>query len=246
MAKQLKPDAITLDIDLPALDGWTVLDRLKHDPATRHIPVHIISVTDEVLRGLKLGAIAHLVQAGHGRGPERRADDDRRLHRAEGEEPAGRRRQRRRAQQHRRADRQRRRQDDGRRDRRGGAGGARADAVRLHGARPRAQRHERIRAAGEDARQRDDVADSRDRLHRQGADQEAGDRAAAGRRDDHHQGRQVARPAARRNGAVPASGRGQPARAEAEDPRAPAQHRSRRWPGRRCSSSTTTSGTSSR
>jgi hypothetical protein len=60
LAKQIKPDAITLDIDLPALDGWTVLDRLKHDPATRHIPVHIISVTDEVLRGLKLGAIAHL------------------------------------------------------------------------------------------------------------------------------------------------------------------------------------------
>jgi HAMP domain-containing protein/signal transduction histidine kinase/DNA-binding response OmpR family regulator len=60
MARQLKPDAITLDIDLPELDGWSVLDRLKHDPLTRHIPVHIISVTDEALRGLKLGAIAHL------------------------------------------------------------------------------------------------------------------------------------------------------------------------------------------
>ncbi|HMC77528.1 MAG TPA: HAMP domain-containing protein, partial [Vicinamibacterales bacterium] len=60
MARQLKPDAITLDIDLPALDGWSILDRLKHDGATRHIPVHIISVTDEALRGLKLGAIAHL------------------------------------------------------------------------------------------------------------------------------------------------------------------------------------------
>jgi HAMP domain-containing protein/CheY-like chemotaxis protein/GAF domain-containing protein len=60
MARQLQPDAITLDIELPQLDGWSVLDRLKHDPATRHIPVHIISVTDEALRGLKLGAIAHL------------------------------------------------------------------------------------------------------------------------------------------------------------------------------------------
>jgi HAMP domain-containing protein/signal transduction histidine kinase/DNA-binding response OmpR family regulator len=60
MARQLKPDAITLDIELPQLDGWSVLDRLKHDPTTRHIPVHIISVTDEVLRGLKLGAIAHM------------------------------------------------------------------------------------------------------------------------------------------------------------------------------------------
>ena len=60
MARHMRPDAITLDIALPALDGWTVLDRLKHDPATRHIPVHIISATDEVLRGLKLGAIGHL------------------------------------------------------------------------------------------------------------------------------------------------------------------------------------------
>ncbi len=60
MARHMRPDAITLDIALPTLDGWTVLDRLKHDPATRHIPVHIISATDEVLRGLKLGAIGHL------------------------------------------------------------------------------------------------------------------------------------------------------------------------------------------
>ena len=60
MARHMRPDAITLDIALPELDGWTVLDRLKHDPATRHIPVHIISATDEVLRGLKLGAIGHL------------------------------------------------------------------------------------------------------------------------------------------------------------------------------------------
>ena len=60
MARHMRPDAITLDIALPALDGWTVLDRLKHDAATRHIPVHIISATDEVMRGLKLGAIGHL------------------------------------------------------------------------------------------------------------------------------------------------------------------------------------------
>ena len=60
MAKRYKPDAITLDIDLPGLDGWTVLDRLKHDPATRHIPVHIISMMEEAQRGMRLGAMAYL------------------------------------------------------------------------------------------------------------------------------------------------------------------------------------------
>ncbi|HJQ19121.1 MAG TPA: response regulator, partial [Gemmatimonadaceae bacterium] len=59
-AHAFKPDAITLDIDLPGMDGWTVLDRLKHHPDTRHIPVHIISGVRERQAGLKAGAIAYL------------------------------------------------------------------------------------------------------------------------------------------------------------------------------------------
>ncbi|MDQ6802599.1 MAG: HAMP domain-containing protein [Acidobacteriota bacterium] len=60
LAKRYHPDAITLDIALPDMEGWTVLDRLKHDKATRHIPVHIISAEDESGRGLKLGAFAQI------------------------------------------------------------------------------------------------------------------------------------------------------------------------------------------
>jgi CheY-like chemotaxis protein len=60
VAHAYKPDAITLDIDLPGMDGWTVLDRLKHHPDTRHIPVHIISGVRERQAGLKAGAIAYL------------------------------------------------------------------------------------------------------------------------------------------------------------------------------------------
>jgi len=56
LARSIKPDAITLDLRLPDLDGWVLLDRLKHDAATRHIPVHIVSGVDEERRGLQCGA----------------------------------------------------------------------------------------------------------------------------------------------------------------------------------------------
>jgi CheY-like chemotaxis protein/signal transduction histidine kinase/HAMP domain-containing protein len=60
MAREFKPVAIVLDIRLPVMDGWTILDRLKHDPNTRHIPVHIITVEEGKQRGLQQGAIAYL------------------------------------------------------------------------------------------------------------------------------------------------------------------------------------------
>jgi hypothetical protein len=60
MAQQFKPTAIMLDLRLPILDGWTVLDRLKHDVATRHIPVYIMSVEEGLQRCLRQGAIACL------------------------------------------------------------------------------------------------------------------------------------------------------------------------------------------
>ncbi|MGV0027535.1 response regulator [Phormidesmis priestleyi] len=60
LAQHFKPDAIMLDIHLPDMDGWTVLDRLKHNSETRHIPIHILSSDDQQQRGLHLGAIAYL------------------------------------------------------------------------------------------------------------------------------------------------------------------------------------------
>jgi HAMP domain-containing protein/CheY-like chemotaxis protein/signal transduction histidine kinase len=62
LARRYKPDAITLDIALPDMEGWTVLDRLKHDKVTRHIPVHIISAEEESGRGMKLGAFAQITK----------------------------------------------------------------------------------------------------------------------------------------------------------------------------------------
>ena len=60
MARVTRPDAITLDLRLPDMDGWVVLDQLKRDPQTRHIPIHIISGADEERRSLESGAIAFL------------------------------------------------------------------------------------------------------------------------------------------------------------------------------------------
>jgi CheY-like chemotaxis protein/nitrogen-specific signal transduction histidine kinase len=62
LARQYQPDAITLDLQLPGMDGWTVLERLKADPNTRHIPVQIISVhdRDSLDLGNALGAISYL------------------------------------------------------------------------------------------------------------------------------------------------------------------------------------------
>jgi hypothetical protein len=60
LAHRYRPAAITLDVQLEGTNGWPVLDRLKHDPATRHIPVHIISVAGERHRALRQGAFAHL------------------------------------------------------------------------------------------------------------------------------------------------------------------------------------------
>ena len=55
-----QPDAIILDLKLPGISGWEVLDRLKSNPDTRHIPVHIISINDEDQNAYKMGAMGFI------------------------------------------------------------------------------------------------------------------------------------------------------------------------------------------
>ena len=62
VAKQVKPYAITLDIMMPGVDGWTVLEQLKSDPDTRNIPVIICSIVAEEEKGFNLGAADYLVK----------------------------------------------------------------------------------------------------------------------------------------------------------------------------------------
>jgi CheY-like chemotaxis protein len=60
LAHTFHPTAMTLDIDMPGVDGWALVDRLKHHPRTRNIPVHIISGIRGRPRGLTAGTIAYL------------------------------------------------------------------------------------------------------------------------------------------------------------------------------------------
>jgi HAMP domain-containing protein/CheY-like chemotaxis protein/signal transduction histidine kinase len=64
LARQYLPTAITLDVFLPDMLGWTLLNSLKLDPATRHIPVQILSVAEERQHGLSHGAFSYLVKPG--------------------------------------------------------------------------------------------------------------------------------------------------------------------------------------
>ena len=60
LAHSLRPAAIVLDTSLPAMDGWAVLEELKHSAVTRHIPVHMLSANGGGTDALRAGAIAVL------------------------------------------------------------------------------------------------------------------------------------------------------------------------------------------
>jgi CheY-like chemotaxis protein len=62
LAREYYPHAVTLDIFLPDIEGWRVLERLKSNLATRHLPVCVISTDDARRRALASGAIAFLAK----------------------------------------------------------------------------------------------------------------------------------------------------------------------------------------
>ena len=63
LAENQLPNAIILDLKLPGIDGWSVLDQLKEKLATRHIPVHIMSAEEPARNALNNGAIGFLNKA---------------------------------------------------------------------------------------------------------------------------------------------------------------------------------------
>jgi signal transduction histidine kinase/CheY-like chemotaxis protein len=62
LAKELRPTAITLDVMMPDLDGWSVLAALRQDPELAEIPVIMITIVDEHRRGIALGAAGYLTK----------------------------------------------------------------------------------------------------------------------------------------------------------------------------------------
>jgi CheY-like chemotaxis protein len=68
LARELKPNLILLDLILPKLDGFEVLDELKKDDSTKDIPVIILTnleSTPDIERALALGATSYLVKANY-------------------------------------------------------------------------------------------------------------------------------------------------------------------------------------
>lgn len=62
LARDLKPDIITLDVMIPDMDGWTLLSALKCDPDLAEIPVVLLTVVDEKPMGLALGVAEYLTK----------------------------------------------------------------------------------------------------------------------------------------------------------------------------------------
>ncbi len=70
LAREYHPIAVSLDVFLPDMLGWTVLNHLKHDPATRHIPVQMLTLDEDRQHGLARGAFAFVTKPANAKGLE--------------------------------------------------------------------------------------------------------------------------------------------------------------------------------
>jgi DNA-binding response OmpR family regulator len=62
LAREFHPTTVSLDVSLPDMLGWTVLNHLKQDPATRHIPVQMLTMDEDWHHGLSHGAFAFVTK----------------------------------------------------------------------------------------------------------------------------------------------------------------------------------------
>src|SRR5206468_1794330 len=62
LAQRSLPVAITLDVMMPGMDGWTVLSQLKEDPSLRDIPVIMLTMVDDRKRGYAMGASHYMTK----------------------------------------------------------------------------------------------------------------------------------------------------------------------------------------
>jgi HAMP domain-containing protein/CheY-like chemotaxis protein/signal transduction histidine kinase len=62
LAREFHPTAVSLDVFLPDMLGWTVLNHLKQDPATRHIPVQVLTLDEDRHHGLSRGAFSFVTK----------------------------------------------------------------------------------------------------------------------------------------------------------------------------------------
>ena len=205
LVREFAPSAITLDLSLPDMDGWQILDRLKSDLATRHIPVFVISAQEEPENALKQGALRFLTKpidesqiaeifAKVNEMSETKAkkllviedDESQRnsIRELIGNETAH--------------------LTDAANARRG-PGCVAEGAVRLRGARSDAARHVRLRVDRKDPRRKRAPADHR--LHREGSFAGRGRETESRRADHDREGRAQPGTALRSNRALAASGR---------------------------------------
>jgi len=62
MAREIRPDVITLDVMMPRMDGWSVLNALKSDPQLASIPVVMLTIVSDQNRGYVLGAADYVTK----------------------------------------------------------------------------------------------------------------------------------------------------------------------------------------